>query len=150
MYSLTLSLPCLPRCHWKWPIKVPNLKSSRTLFPFTWAREKISVKLHSTESGFVIGPSNTLFAGVYVSTFQPRNFTGWGSEGVNAKFTKLELVAHYKAKDQNLETTLKIHLYLLLANTLTITGPPHHHHHHHQPPQTCAWIISVNWYAMCV
>ena len=76
-----------------------------TLFPFTGAREKISVKMHSTESGFVIGPSDTLFAGVYVSTFQPRNFTGWGSEGVNVKI--YQIGAHCKAKDQNLETTLK-------------------------------------------
>ena len=38
--------------------------------------------MHSTESRFVTGPSNTLFAGVYVCTFQPGNVTGWGSEGV--------------------------------------------------------------------
>ena len=34
-------------------------------------------------SRFVMGPSNTLSAGMYVYTFQPGNFTGWGSEGVN-------------------------------------------------------------------
>ena len=39
--------------------------------------------MHSTESRPVIGPSNILFAGVYVCTFQPGNITGWGSEGVN-------------------------------------------------------------------
>ena len=38
--------------------------------------------MRSTESGFVIGPSNILFAGVYVCTFQPGNFTSCGSEGV--------------------------------------------------------------------
>ena len=29
------------------------------------------------------GPSNRLFGSLYVCTFQPGNFTGWGSEGVN-------------------------------------------------------------------
>ena len=40
--------------------------------------------MHGTESRFVIGPSDILFGGVYVNTFQPGNFTGCGSEGVNA------------------------------------------------------------------
>ena len=39
--------------------------------------------MHSTKSRFVIGPSNILSEGVYVCTFQPRNFTGWGSREVN-------------------------------------------------------------------
>ena len=39
--------------------------------------------MHSTESRFVIGPSNILFAGMDKCTFQPGNFTGWGSEWVN-------------------------------------------------------------------
>ena len=39
--------------------------------------------MHSIESRFVTGPLNMLFADVSVSTFQPRNFTGWGREGVN-------------------------------------------------------------------
>ena len=30
----------------------------------------------------VVVPSNILFTGVYVCTFQPGNFIGWGSEGV--------------------------------------------------------------------
>ena len=38
--------------------------------------------MHSVRRRFVAGPSNILFAGVYVYTFQPGNFTGWGSEGV--------------------------------------------------------------------
>ena len=37
----------------------------------------------SIEIRFVIGPSDILFAGVYVCTFQPQNWTGWGSEGVS-------------------------------------------------------------------
>ena len=39
--------------------------------------------MHITESRLVTGPSNTLFAGVYVSPFQPGfriESTGWGSE----------------------------------------------------------------------
>ena len=39
-------------------------------------------KTHSIKGGFVIGPSDILFAGVYVSIFQPGNFMGWGSEWV--------------------------------------------------------------------
>ena len=68
------------------------------IYDFIRAHEKISVKMHSTESGFVIGQSDTLFAGVYVSTFQPRNFMGWGSEGVNVKFTKLEPITKQRIK----------------------------------------------------
>ena len=52
--------------------------------PIALERERISIKMHSIKSRFVTGPSNILFAGVYVSTFQPGGFTGWGSEGVNA------------------------------------------------------------------
>ena len=40
------------------------------------------MKTHSTESGFVVGPSSIQFRGVYVCTFHPGNFTGCGSEGV--------------------------------------------------------------------
>ena len=44
---------------------------------------EISVRTYSIDSRFVIlGLSNILFAGVYVCTFQPGDFTGWGSEGV--------------------------------------------------------------------
>ena len=38
--------------------------------------------MHSIESRFVTEPSNILFGGMYVSTFQPGDFTGWGSGGV--------------------------------------------------------------------
>ena len=41
--------------------------------------------MHSTENRFAIGPSNRLFIVVYVSIFQPGNFAGWGSEGVNTR-----------------------------------------------------------------
>ena len=46
-------------------------------------REKISITMHSIKSRFVTGPSNTLFAGVYVCTFQPGNVTGCGSVGLS-------------------------------------------------------------------
>ena len=36
--------------------------------------------MHSVESRFVTGPSNILFGGVHRCTFQPGNFTVWGSE----------------------------------------------------------------------
>ena len=39
--------------------------------------------MHSTENRFAIGPSNRLFIVVYVSIFQPGNFTGLGGERVN-------------------------------------------------------------------
>ena len=38
--------------------------------------------MHSIENRFVIGPSDVLFGGVGVCTFQPGNFTGQGSDGV--------------------------------------------------------------------
>ena len=38
--------------------------------------------MNNIESRFDIGPSDILFAGVHVCTFQPRNVTGWSSEGV--------------------------------------------------------------------
>ena len=47
--------------------------------------------MHSTKSRFVIGPSNILFGGVYVCTFQPGYFTGWVSEGVNDKTEALRM-----------------------------------------------------------
>ena len=64
--------------------KVPNLKSLRVFAPFAWARERSSVKMRSIESRFVTGPSNTLFGGAHVLAFQPGNFTGWDSDGVNS------------------------------------------------------------------
>ena len=65
-------------------IKMPNVYIIKAFSPF---HDHVNgflpkINIHRTESRFVIGPSNTLFAGVYVSTFQPGHFTGWGSEGV--------------------------------------------------------------------
>ena len=39
------------------------------------------MKMHNIESRSVIGPSDILFGGVDVCTFQPGNFTGWGNVG---------------------------------------------------------------------
>ena len=41
--------------------------------------------MQSIESQFVIGPSNTLIAGVSLCTFKPGNFTRRGSDGVNVE-----------------------------------------------------------------
>ena len=49
--------------------------------------QKITKGIHSCKAASLNrpkGPSNILFAGVYVCTFRPGNFTGWGSEAVNA------------------------------------------------------------------
>ena len=80
-FTAMLAAPSL----WKLPMKVPNVKPLRlfVVAPFPWAREKISIKMDSTESRFVIGRPNILFGVVYMCTFQPGNFTGCGSEGVN-------------------------------------------------------------------
>ena len=51
----------------------------------------VSIKMHSTDGRFVTGPSDILFAGVYVCTFQPGNFTGWSSDGVNETLKWLSL-----------------------------------------------------------
>ena len=61
--------------------KNAKLQIIQAFYPF--ARGMISIKMHTIASRFVIGPSNILFASLYVYTFQPGSFTGWGSEGVN-------------------------------------------------------------------
>ena len=53
--------------------------------PFACAGEKVFIKTYCIESRLVTGPSNVLFAGVYVCTFQPRTFTGLGNEGKGLK-----------------------------------------------------------------
>ena len=64
----------------KRPVQVLKGETIKAFSPFRWAREKISIKIRSIESRFVIGPSNIPFADM--CTFQPGNFTGCGSEGV--------------------------------------------------------------------
>ena len=66
----------------KRPTEVPNLKSLRLFSIFARAHERTSIKIHSTESRVVKEPSNIIFSGVYMSTSQPGNCTGWGSEWV--------------------------------------------------------------------
>ena len=58
-----------------------RVKAFLLLLPSLEQREKISLKMHSVESRFIIGPSTILFGGVHVRIFQPGNFTG--REGVN-------------------------------------------------------------------
>ena len=49
--------------------------------------------MDSIESIYVTGPSNILFGSMYVCSFQSRNFTGRGSEGVNAVSVSEEVLA---------------------------------------------------------
>ena len=46
------------------------------------SKQRIFIKIHSIESRFVIGPSNTLFACVYVSTFQSENLAAGAVKGL--------------------------------------------------------------------
>ena len=84
-FYLTLLLPCLPHLTWKTINKSAKLETTKVkLFcPLCMSPWKDSIKLHTTESRFVTGPSNILFAGVFVCTFQPGNVTGWGNKAVN-------------------------------------------------------------------
>ena len=43
--------------------------------------------MHSIESRLAVEPSNILFAGVYVGTFEPGNFKVWGSERIRYSTT---------------------------------------------------------------
>ena len=86
--GLTLSLPHACRAvtqKRKRPTKVPNLKSLRSFFPLHMITWKDVYENSKYWSRFLIIPSNILFTSVYMCTFQPGNFTGWGSEGVNVK-----------------------------------------------------------------
>ena len=65
--------------------KSAKFETIKAFCPLPMSTSKDSTKMHSIESRFVIGPSNILFAGIYVCNFQPRNFTGWGSEGVKTE-----------------------------------------------------------------
>ena len=75
----------------KRPIKVPDLKTLRLFFLHLCMSKwkDFYENAHTIESRSVTGPSTILFAWVYVCTFQPGNFTGWGSEGVNALISLL-------------------------------------------------------------
>ena len=70
--------------------KSVKFETIKAFHPFTWARERIFIKMVSIENRFVIGPSHILFWGVHACTFQPGNFTGCGSEGVNKKIKKIK------------------------------------------------------------
>ena len=67
----------------KWPVKVPNLKWLRFFPLFRWAREKIAIKMHSTDSRSVTGPSNILFAGVCMcALFSPETVQAVAVKGL--------------------------------------------------------------------
>ena len=68
----------------KRPIKVPNIKSLNKTNP---SRERVKRFLSKCAVLKVDLLSNILFASVYVCTFQPGNFTGWGSEEVKGQRT---------------------------------------------------------------
>ena len=66
-------------------MKVRNFKSLGIfVFVFALAREKIFIKTYNIESRFVIQPKIYCLQ-AYTCTFQPGNFTRWGSEGVNGR-----------------------------------------------------------------
>ena len=64
-FTASLAVPSLG----KPPIKMPDSKLLGRYAPFTGARERTSIEMHSVESTFVTGPSDILFAGVQVCTF---------------------------------------------------------------------------------
>ena len=101
----------------KRPTEVPNLKSLRFFPLFACARERTSTKMHSIESTFVTGPSNMLFAGVSVCTFQPGNFMSWGSEGVNYKelcwLPDIRLHSEQVTGQLNMKHCTQTHTYML-------------------------------------
>ena len=86
IYILTLSLSNLPRRHSVNDKQKCQMWNQYGLFSPSPEQVKgfFLIKIHSIESGFVIGPWNVPFAGVYVCIFQPGNFTGRGSKGVNS------------------------------------------------------------------
>ena len=75
----------------KRPTKVPNLKSPRPFAFFAWARQRISVKMHSTGSRFVIGLSNILFVGVCVCVhfFSPEILQAGAVKGLRTSKSSL-------------------------------------------------------------
>ena len=67
------------------PTKVAKLEIIKTFSPSYKHVKGILSKRTMMKVDLLKGPSSILFAGVHVSTFQPGNFTGWGSEGVKFK-----------------------------------------------------------------
>ena len=69
------------RSLWKWPLKMPNLKPLSLFSPLLEHVKRFLSKSIVLKIDLYIVPSNILFAGVSVWTFQPGKCTGWGSEG---------------------------------------------------------------------
>ena len=125
---LTLSLPCLPRLHLKkkTPTKSAKFETIKAFLPPSHKHVKgFLSKCTVLKVRFVVGSSNMLFAGVYVCTFQPGNFTGWESEGVKG-ISLLKLCLSYKAtcsSQNSKEFAFKCHVDLILnaENLLLVT-----------------------------
>ena len=69
-------------CKYPWWVCVCVCETVPQCVCVTVWHEEISIKMLNIKSRFVIGPSNILYTGMHVYTFQPGNFTGCGSEGV--------------------------------------------------------------------
>ena len=67
-FTAMLAAPSLGRR----PIKVPSFKSLTPFFPwFAWTHQRIYIKMHCTESRFVIGPSNICLQACMWALFSP-------------------------------------------------------------------------------
>ena len=81
--TLTLSLPDSPHCHSKNDQqKCQILNHYSCFFPPSHEHVERFLSKFTVLKVVVIRPSNILSASMYVCTFHPRNFTGWGSEGI--------------------------------------------------------------------
>ena len=83
--SWTLSLPW---CHLKMNEQNAKFEILTPFFVLVLASGRISVKAHSTNSRFVWHRTRKRTVCRHVCVlFQPRNFMGWGSEGVKIQYT---------------------------------------------------------------
>ena len=83
LQGLTLSLPCLPRRHSESDQQKCQISSRYSLSsPLHEHVKRFLSKCAVLKVDLLHDHQNMLFAGVYVCTFHPGNFTGWSSEGV--------------------------------------------------------------------
>ena len=105
--------------------------------------------MHRIESKFVTGPSNILSAGVCMSTFQPGNFTGLGSEGVkegrlNERMNaKLYSMAHTNFHAKPYVFTAPLKLKLATSKSSQRHRVSHHHHPPPPPPPTAPSVFNL-------
>ena len=84
--------------------ELANWQALRLLFVFSASHEHVKgflSKCTVLAAELLQDHQNILFDGVYVRTFQPGNFTGWGREGVNKKSRGLN--SHIDESDGNLK-----------------------------------------------